>query len=132
MVKVAPAARQKRERKKNFMAKNFSLSYGMNRDCANPYGVCGQKDRFPEKMIGAIRQERPARFSRQPAVACARVETVTIGAETRRIFWLARNRLADFFRHRLTNQFYDFVQGIIEKPGRPGVFTKVRTNICHA
>jgi hypothetical protein len=49
MVKVAPAARQKRERKKNFMAKNFSLSYGMNRDCANPYGVCGQKDRFPRE-----------------------------------------------------------------------------------
>ena len=40
--------------------------------------------------------------------------------------------LAALFRHRLTNQFYDFVQGIVEKRRRPGIFTKVRTNIRDA
>ena len=41
IIKVAAAARQKRERKRIFMAKIFSVSYGMNRDCANPKGAYG-------------------------------------------------------------------------------------------
>src|SRR5262249_54529954 len=51
------------------MAKNFSVSYGMNRDCANPTDVCSQKDRFSPRddkdLFGKCRPEDRAAYARK-------------------------------------------------------------------